>query len=101
MSDFTDVCAAGELEPGKCMETRVGDKAVALVNAEGSICAVSNTCLHRGGPLGQGFVQGSLLICPWHAWAFDARTGVSDVNPEMVLDRYEVRVENGRILVKT
>jgi nitrite reductase (NADH) small subunit len=101
MSEFTDVCAAADLEPGQCMEARVGDKAVALVNVEGTVCAVSNTCLHRGGPLGQGFVQGSLLICPWHAWAFDAKTGLSDVNPEMILDRYEVRVEDGRILVKT
>ena len=100
MPDFQDVCAEGDLAPGTCREARVGEKAVALVNVEGTIHALSNTCLHRGGPLGQGFVHGSLLICPWHAWAFEAATGVSDVNPELKLERYEVRVEDGRVLVK-
>jgi nitrite reductase/ring-hydroxylating ferredoxin subunit len=100
MSEFVDVCPLSELEPGTTREALVGDKAVAVVNVEGDVYAVSNICLHRGGPLGQGFVQGSLLLCPWHAWAFDPKTGVSDVNPDMKLSCYEVKVEDGRILVK-
>ena len=48
---------------------------VALFNVDGRFHAVSNRCPHRGGPLGQGFVDGAEVSCPWHNWTFDVTTG--------------------------
>ena len=100
MSDFVRVVAASELPPGKCMEALVGGKPVALFNVGGDFHAIGNTCVHRGGPLGQGVLDGKLVLCPWHAWAYDVTTGVSDVNPDLRVARYEVKVEDGAVLVR-
>lgn len=100
MSDFIRVVAASELPPGKCMEARVDGKPVALCNVDGAFHAISNTCVHRGGPLGQGLLDGKLVLCPWHAWAYDVTTGTSDVNPDLKVAVYEVKVEDGQVMVR-
>ncbi len=98
--DFVRVVAAAELPPGQTMEALVNGKPVALFNVGGEYHAISNTCLHRGGPLGKGVLDGMLVICPWHAWAYDVTTGVSDVNPDLKVATYEVKVEDGQVLVR-
>jgi 3-phenylpropionate/trans-cinnamate dioxygenase ferredoxin component len=100
MSEYVKAIAAAELPPGKGMELAVGGKPIALFNVEGTYYALSNTCLHRGGPLGQGFVEGETVMCPWHAWTFNVRTGENVVNAELKVPRYEVKVEDGQVLVK-
>jgi NAD(P)H-dependent nitrite reductase small subunit len=100
MSDFIRVLAAADLAPGKGTEVSVGDQAVALFNVEGTFYAISNTCLHRGGPLGQGFVEGRTVTCPWHAWTFDVSTGENVVNGELKVACFETKVEDGQVLVK-
>ena len=97
---FVAVVAATELPPGKAMEALVNGKPVALFNVGGEFHAISNTCVHRGGPLGQGVLDGKLVLCPWHAWAYDVTTGTSDVNPDLKVVKYEVRVEDGQVLVR-
>ena len=54
MGEFQRALAAADLPPGQCAEAAVGGKAVAIFNVDGRFFALSNTCLHRGGPLGQG-----------------------------------------------
>jgi len=100
MSEFVPVIAASELPPGACREVRVGERALALCNAGGEIHAIDNVCPHRGGPLGQGTLHETLVICPWHNWAFDVTTGVSPDNPELKTVRHETRVEDGQVLVR-
>src|SRR5262245_16473380 len=100
MSEFQRAAAVAELPPGKCMEVLVGGTPIALCNVDGTFHAVSNTCVHRGGPLGQGVLDGKLVLCPWHAWAYDVTTGQSDVNPDLKLTRYETKVEEGQVFVR-
>lgn len=100
MSEFVRVIAASELRPGACTEVIADGRPVALFNVGGTFHAIGNTCIHRGGPLGQGELDGSTVLCPWHGWSFDVTTGVSTVNPELRVDRYEVKVEDGQVLVK-
>jgi NAD(P)H-dependent nitrite reductase small subunit len=100
MSDFTRVMSVADLPPGQGREASVEGKPVALFNVDGQFYAISNTCLHRGGPLGQGFVEGDTVMCPWHAWTFNVRTGENVVNGEMKVARYEVKVEDGEVLVR-
>lgn len=70
-----------EIPAGSIKEVQVGGKPVALANVGGKFYAINNTCLHRGGPLGQGFLEGSVVTCPWHGWQFDVTTGKAVMNP--------------------
>jgi nitrite reductase (NADH) small subunit len=97
---FVRVTAVADLAPGKSIEALVNGKPIALFNLGGEFHAISNTCVHRGGPLGKGVLDGKLVLCPWHAWAYDVTTGTSDVNPELKVAKYEVKVEDGQVLVR-
>jgi nitrite reductase/ring-hydroxylating ferredoxin subunit len=100
MGDFVRVASVADLAPGKGMEAWVDGRAVAVFNVDGAFHAIANACLHRGGPLGQGALDRHVVLCPWHAWGWDVTTGVSDVNPEMRMAKYEVRVADGQVFVR-
>jgi len=100
MSEYVAVLSEAELLPGQAAEVKVGERAIALFNIGGTFHALTNLCPHRGGPLGQGFVDGSQVSCPWHNYTFDVTTGENVVNPELKVARYEVKVEDGRVFVK-
>lgn len=100
MAEFVKVMPVAELPAGSCREVSVGGKAVAVYNVGGVFYATSNTCLHRGGPLGQGMLEGEAVTCPWHAWSWDVTTGENTANPELKLARFETRVEDGQLLVR-
>ena len=100
MSDFVRVRAVSDLPPGQAAEVTVGGEMLALFNVGGAFHALSNRCPHRGGPLGQGFVDGSEVSCPWHNWAFDVTTGENTASSDMRVPCHEVKVEDGQILVR-
>lgn len=100
MADFVRAMAAAELAPGQCAEVMVAGKPVAIYNVDGTFFATSNVCLHRGGPLGQGLLDGRHVMCPWHAWTWDVATGENAANPELKIPAYEVKVEDGQVLVR-
>jgi nitrite reductase (NADH) small subunit len=77
----------------------LAEGAVALCNIEGRIHAMDGICPHAMGPLGYGGLQGTTLICPYHAWGFDCVTGQSDADDALQLATYPVKVENEDIWV--
>ena len=77
----------------------MGEDCFALCNVEGQVYAVSGICIHRGGPLGQGALHGTTVVCPWHAWEFDCRTGANDYNPEIIVPTFGVQVVGDDILI--
>jgi nitrite reductase (NADH) small subunit len=88
-----------ELPEGARKTVKVGEEEVALFNVAGTLCAIANLCPHRGGLLGEGDLQGFILYCPLHAWAFDLRTGLCPSNPNARVRIFKVRLENGEIRV--
>ena len=70
-----------EIPPGSIREVQVSGQPVALANVGGRFYAIHNTCLHRGGPLGQGQLEGTVVTCPWHGWQFDVTNGKAVMNP--------------------
>lgn len=95
---WQDVGSAAELGRIAVQEVRVGKATIALSCRDGIFGAVSGTCLHVGGPLGQGTLEGDHLVCPWHSWRFHRVTGEAAFADNRVA-RHDVRVENGRVLV--
>lgn len=96
---FVKVGSVSRLTAGAVMEVSIGDDRYAICNVDGQIHALDGTCPHRGGPLGQGAINGGSLTCPWHAWEFDCRTGASDYNPAVIVRTFPVQVSADDILI--
>ena len=99
MAGFAKVCKTGDLAAGSGKTVNVNGKAVALFNVEGAFCAIDDTCVHRGGPLGEGELDGKIVACPWHGWRYDVTTGVNQLNPAVTVAKYDVKVEGDDVLV--
>ncbi len=87
-------------EPGEAREFPVGDKVLCIANADGSFSAMDNICRHHGGPLGQGVVMEGKVICPWHGWEYDVRTGACKFGEEFTVPVYSMKVAGDDVLVE-
>jgi nitrite reductase (NADH) small subunit len=77
----------------------LGQKIAVFHTRGGSVYAVQAECPHRKGPLADGLVGGTTLICPLHAWKFDLKTGDA-LFGDCGIKTYAVRVNDaGRILL--
>ena len=97
MANFVRVAAASELQPGQGKVVEAGGRQIALFNVSGSFYAIDNACLHLGGPLGEGYLEGENVICPWHGWTYSVTTGLCPINPNMSVKTYPVKVEGPEI----
>ena len=95
------VAAASDIRPGEGRVVEAGARTLALFNVNGSYYALDNACTHRGGPLGEGYVDcaNGTVQCPWHGWTFALASGVSPVNALAKVEPFDVRVEGDEILV--
>jgi len=93
------VAKVAEIPAGTIREFQVGGKAIALANVGGQFHAINNSCLHRGGPLGGGVLEGQVVTCPWHGWQFDVISGKVMQNPAVGVDCYALEVRGEDIFV--
>ena len=59
---------------------------------DGRLFAVEADCPHRGGPLADGLLGGSIVICPLHGLKFDLATGQPVGNDCRALATYPVEL---------
>jgi nitrite reductase (NADH) small subunit len=98
---FVKLTTQSELPaPGEAKEFEVGDKLICVANVSGTISAMDNVCLHQGGPLGQGMIEGDKIVCPWHGWQYDPKTGQAAHNPAARVSVYPLRVENSDVMIE-
>ena len=99
MAEFVKVASTTDLAPGSAKTVEVNGKAIALYNVSGTIYATDNTCLHQGGPLGEGILEGEIITCPWHMWEYNVRTGEKVGVTSLRVATYPVKVEGTDIKV--
>ncbi|MBI1903116.1 MAG: Rieske 2Fe-2S domain-containing protein [Planctomycetia bacterium] len=75
MAQTVQLIRVAELPPGQCRPVMAGDLEVAVFNVDGQFYVLKNECPHAGGPLGEGFLEGPVVTCPWHGWQFDVTSG--------------------------
>ena len=98
-TQFVQVADVDDVRPGIPKVVVVDGREIALVNLDGCIHAVDNTCPHQGGPLAEGWLDGPLIACPWHAWCFDVRDGKMTLGDFASIDVFDVAVEGTKIAV--
>jgi len=112
-----EIGAATDFPVGEFRIIEIAGHSVGVIRlADGAIHAIRNHCPHKGAPVCRGIVGGTwppsepgelaytqageVLVCPWHGYEYDIRTG-RELFREMptTLRKFPVAVENGRVLV--
>ena len=100
MAQWVRVCGLAEAPgPGKVMEAEVEGVGVCVANVGGELSALDNWCPHRRGPLGQGWIEGEAVVCPWHSWAFNAKTGQGEYPEGERVGVFPLKVEGEDVLI--
>jgi nitrite reductase (NADH) small subunit len=91
--EFVTVARVADVAPGTAKTVVVGEREIALFNVDGTFYALDNTCPHQGGPLAGGWIDGTRVTCPWHAWTFELTTGGMTLGDFARVDTFEVRID--------
>ena len=99
---FEPVAEVAEVPEGTLLGVRtVAGEEVCLFNYRGRIGAVHNVCTHAEFPLSDGTLENDGTIeCVWHGARYSCLTGEVRRGPALdAVAVYEVRVEEGKVLV--
>jgi 3-phenylpropionate/trans-cinnamate dioxygenase ferredoxin component len=100
VASFIKVAAVTDIAEGAGKTVEAAGKQIALFNLGGKFYAIDNACKHRGGPLGEGEVDGTSVVCPWHGWEYDIKSGANLDDPSVKLGCYPVKVEGNDVFVE-
>ena len=114
------VTEASSLNEGERKVFSVGSREVGVYRVNGHLYAYENHCAHQGGPACEGMMMPKIeevlgenktfqmhrfnydewhIVCPWHAWEYDLRTGEFVVDRSRRLKKYEVFERGGKIFI--
>ncbi len=101
MATLHKLGAVTQIPEGEGRTFEVGGRRVAVFRGrDGAVHATQGQCPHRGGPLADGLVGGTTLVCPLHEWRFDLRTGQTE-NGTCPIDVFRVQVQpDGTMVVE-
>jgi nitrite reductase/ring-hydroxylating ferredoxin subunit len=95
---FVKVADAGAIAVGQGTLVESGGLAVAVFNGgDGRFYACGAICPHEDGPLAEGWIEGGAVVCPWHGFDFDLRTGRCHVAEGLSIPVYPTRVTEGAV----
>ena len=101
VSRLVRVASVGEIPVGRGKSVEVDGFPLAVFNVGGGRYQVlSGSCPHEGGPLGDGVLLGDSVVCPWHGFDFDVRSGACLVAPDLSVSVYPVRLTGSDVLVE-
>jgi nitrite reductase (NADH) small subunit len=100
MPSSYDLGSTSQIPPGEGRNFEVGGRRVAVFRSrEGHFFATQAHCPHRGGPLADGLVGGTTLVCPLHEWRFDLVTGKT-IGGSCDLETYQIRLgDRGNVVL--
>lgn len=101
LDGYVDVAAWAVLEEKGRLGVEVDGKELALFVVDGQVRCLDALCPHEGGPMLQGDLRDGIVTCPWHAWTFRVSDGCATDGNGCRLGSYPVKVEDGRVLVRT
>src|SRR5438132_11394513 len=97
---FVKVADAAALSPGGSMVVMAEGRELALFNVDGTFYCIDNECPHREGPLGEGELEDDVVMCPWHAWQINVRTGEVLYSPGTCVATHACKIEDGAVYVE-
>jgi 3-phenylpropionate/trans-cinnamate dioxygenase ferredoxin subunit len=115
MADKYVVGRVADIPVGERLLVEVNGRSIGIFNVEGEFFGIVNRCPHMGAEMCRGHVVPHMsspgpgeytfdrsrhfLMCPWHGWEYDIRTGQSYLDPRNTRIRtYQIEVEEGKLL---
>jgi nitrite reductase/ring-hydroxylating ferredoxin subunit len=94
-------CKLEDLPPGEMRLMTVRQRKILMMRVDDDVYAFQNACPHKAAPLDEGCLHTGRreIICPWHRYRFDLKTGASITNPAMVAKHYPVEIRDGAVYV--
>ncbi|MDO8611576.1 MAG: non-heme iron oxygenase ferredoxin subunit [Dehalococcoidia bacterium] len=100
MAEFVRVAGRGDVPAGEMLIVEIEGEEIVLANVDGQIYAFGNGCTHRGGPLGEGLLEGDEVECPFHQGRFNVKTGEAVQEPPTEpIPTYQVQLDGDDIKV--
>jgi len=101
MSDWTDVCAADDIDEDDQIRFDQGDRTYAIYRTEDdAYYATDGLCTHEKVHLADGLLMGTTIECPMHNGRFDITNGAALRAPVCEdLATYKVEIREGRVMV--
>jgi nitrite reductase/ring-hydroxylating ferredoxin subunit len=99
MDEFVKVAKIEEVPIARGLMVDYNGEEVGIFKVDGTCYAIGGICPHRGGPVGEGPLNGMVVTCPWHGWRFDIRTGANTINPSSTVKSYKVKVEGSDVYI--
>jgi nitrite reductase (NADH) small subunit len=99
MSRHVRIGELSAIPPGEGRTYEIGGVKLAVFHGrDGRLFATQAECPHRGGPLADGLLGATTLVCPLHEWTFDLQSGMA-LQGECGIRTYPCRVEDGTVVV--
>jgi len=100
LSQWTPITSVENVPSREGRSAQVGGKEIAIFNLGGRFFTIENACPHKGGPLCDGIVSGTTVVCPLHGQRYDLETGLPVLASQPLgVAIFPTRVENGIIFV--
>jgi 3-phenylpropionate/trans-cinnamate dioxygenase ferredoxin subunit len=98
--NYLEIIPSDQLPDGERIFIELEGKAIVLFNLAGSLFAIGDVCSHDNGPVGDGEIEETEIICPRHGGRFDIRSGKATSLPAVKdIPSYPVRVLQGMIQI--
>ena len=102
MSNWIDIGPHTDYPAGSRQCLRVEKTPVVVCHLDGKLTAFLDNCPHAGLPLGQGDLQGKVLVCPFHGYAFDVTCGRNiDTPTDEPLTMLPIQIHEQRVQIQT
>jgi nitrite reductase (NADH) small subunit len=99
MSQWVRIGAASEMPAeGMAKAFELPDTTICVARIRGQFAALNDVCPHQGAPLSEGAIEDGRIVCSWHGWSFDPKTGAELCNPLASATVYPVRVDGDDVL---
>ncbi len=96
---YIAVAHESDIQAGRGRTVVVRGEAVAVFHSTSGWFAIDDACTHEDAPLGEGDLDGDIVVCPYHDWRYDLRTGACHTDPERPVGCFAIRVDDGLVWV--
>lgn len=91
---------ASELQEGESRSVQANGRTFAVFNQRGRFYVLDDECPHVGAPLGSGFLEAGHVVCSFHGWTFDLKTGACLTGGNCRVNTYPVHMHDGKVHIE-